>query len=327
MKNITVGIDLGGSNIAALAIGDGNTIMGRAKDSTERGLGVSAMAEAMRDVAYEALESADLSWENIASVGVAIPGAIEPVSGELLHAPNLGWKNQPARAAFEGVFGADTILANDVNCGLVGEFCAGAARGTQTAAGFFVGTGLGGGLIIQGHLHTGLRGAAGELGHQIVRHKGRRCACGNRGCLEAYCSKVAFGKQLHKKINIKQQKSIITDYAGYQFDSLRSKHLKKAYQGDDPVVHKVMNKGARMLGLGIANIMAVLAPECVVLGGGVMEALGDELLPAVRKGITKHLFGLDAKEVDLRLSMLGDDAVPLGAAILAGRDGTKGHLT
>lgn len=82
-----------------------------------------------------------------------------------------------------------------------------------------------------------------------------------------------------------------------------------------------------MLGLGIANIMAVLAPECVVLGGGVMEALGDELLPAVRKGITKHLFGLDAKEVDLRLSMLGDDAVPLGAAILAGRDGTKGHLT
>ena len=325
MAKATVGIDLGGSNIAAVAVVDDTTIAGRAKSSTERGLGVEAMAEAMREVAEEALAAAGLDWQQVASAGVAVPSAIDPETGELLHAPNLGWKNQPARTAFERVFGADIVLENDVNCGLFGEFCAGAARGTRTAAGFFVGTGLGGGVIVEGRLHTGRRGVAGELGHQIVRHKGRRCGCGHRGCLEAYCSKAAFARRLHKMINLKQKKSAITEYAGSQFDSLRSKHLKKAYLADDPVVRKVVDKGARMLGVAVANIMAVLAPDCVVFGGGVMEALGEKLLPVVRQSMAEHLFGLAEDDVDLRLSTLGDDAVPLGAAMLS-RDNWRQRL-
>ncbi len=311
------GIDLGGTNIAALIInGDGKAVA-RAKEKTEVGLGVGEMAAVMRSVLERALEKGDLYRRRIASLGVAVPSAVDPQTGILLHAPNLGWKNEPAQAIFNEVFERETVLGNDADCGLLGEYWAGTAGDARTVVGFFLGTGLGGGIIINGRLHVGNRGLGGELGHHIIRRKGRRCGCGKRGCLEAYCSKTAFARKLDKKINQKGKSSVLTEYAGKDFSRLRSKHLKKAYLAGDKVVCKVLNKGAEILGIGAANMSAVLAPDCLIFGGGVMEALGEQLLPLVRQGFENNLFALNPKDVDLRLSRLGDDAVPAGAARLA----------
>lgn len=316
MTELNVGIDLGGSNIAVVIVDPEGTVVARAKMPTERGLRVAAMAERMREVVDLALDKIGTGWEQVSQVGVAVPSSVEPQSGILVHAPNLGWKNEPVRDLFKEVFGPGTVIGNDANCGMIGEFWAGAARNTESAVGFFVGTGLGGGIIINGHLITGMKGVAGELGHQIVRYKGRRCGCGNNGCVEAYCSKAAFAKRLQKLIKVRGKKSMLSQYTGDDFATLRSKHLKKCYQAEDKVVCKVVDQGARMLGVAVANMMAVLAPECVILGGGVMEALGEELLPVVRQGMADHLFGLLPDDARLRLSQLGDDAVPLGASRL-----------
>ncbi len=317
MSKYTIGIDLGGTNIVAIVTDENRNILARKKVNTPDNPTVPDTAREMFSAADTALQKVDSSWDAVANVGVAVPSSVDPQTGYVLHAPNLGWKNEDARSVFQEVFHHDVFLENDVNCGLLGEFHCGAAKGSRNAIGFFVGTGLGGGIIIDGHLYRGLRGGAGEFGHEIIRHKGRTCGCGNRGCLEAYCSKVAFGKAFDRLINEKGRKSVLTELIGTDFSRIKSKYLIQAWEQGDHVTRKVLKKGCRMLGLATANLMAILAPECVVYGGGVMEAMGEELMPYIREGLKSHLFALHPEDVDLRLSSLGDDAVPLGAVVLA----------
>jgi len=318
----TIGVDLGGTKILAAVVDPAGRILGRAKADTPASEGLEAVARRMRTLADEALKAAGLGWDAVGEVGCAVPASVDPATGVVLHAPALNWRNQAARPAFEKAFGRKVFLDNDVNCGVLAEARLGAGRGAACLAGYFVGTGTGGGIVINGRLHRGRRGCAGELGHEIVLHHGRRCGCGKRGCLEAYCSKTAFARRLNKLTGKLGMKSLITDALGKD-NTVKSKALAKAYGAGDPVVCRVVDKGAAMLGVAIANLMAILAPDRIVLGGGVMEAFGAELLPKVRASAEQHLFGLGPADLDLRLSELGDDAVPLGAALLPGEAAAK----
>ncbi len=316
MNGISLGIDLGGTNIQAAVVNDDGTIRGRAKQKTGPRGSLEETALKMRDTASAALESAGLSWDEIKGVGIAVPSPVDSESGRLLHAPNLGWKDEPAQPVCERIFERPVFLENDVNCGTLAEYHFGAGRGAGTVVGFFVGTGLGGGIVINGKLHTGVRGAAGEVGHQVIRFKGRRCGCGNRGCAEAYASKTGFGYHFSKLINKKGKSSILIDEMAGDYSNVRSKVLTRAYASNDKVVRSVLKKGCRRLGLATANVIAVLAPDCIVYGGGVMEALGEELLPYILEGIEANLFALTLDDISVKLSELGDDAVTLGAALL-----------
>ncbi|MFA4945226.1 MAG: ROK family protein [Lentisphaeria bacterium] len=313
-----VGIDVGGTKIFTVLVdaADGR-ILARAKGDTPAREGVGGVLDAMHHLSRQALDEAGLKWEQVQHVGVALPGAVDQKRGWVLHAVALGWRNEPVRQLLAKRFGREVHLDNDVNCGVLAEARLGAGRGVASVAGLFVGTGLGGGLVLDGRLFRGCNGGAGEFGHMIVRHHGRKCGCGHRGCLEAYCSKTAFGRRFEKMINRRGIKSELPGLvAGGDFRNVRSKLLAKAYRQGDPVVCNVLDKGATMLGIGVANIMAILMPGCVVLGGGVIEALGKELLPLVRRSAERHLFGMDPQEMVLRLAETGDDAVALGAAIL-----------
>ncbi len=321
MQKVNIGIDLGGTKILAVATDRNGVVLGRAKGKTDISGGISGIAEQMRERAGRALENAQLSWADVEAVGMAVPTSVDPRTGEALHAPNLGWKNEPVLPLFRKVFACQVFLENDVNCGTLAEARIGIAAGLPSVAGFFVGTGLGGGLILDGRLRRGERGSAGEFGHQIVRTNGRRCGCGHRGCLEAYCSKAGFSRYLDKQINGRGRKSILTGMLGNDFSALKSSVLGKAYRAGDAVVREALDKGAFALGAGVANVVNICAPDCVVLGGGVIEALGSELLPIIRKSLDAHLFALSPKDVRLEISKLGDDAVPLGAAILAQAEG------
>lgn len=316
MPGYKVGIDLGGTKVFAVAVNEKMEIIGRSKLRTDVGGGFEAVSLQMKEVAEKALIEGGGSLADVKTIGAAIPAAVDPESGDALHAPNLGWKNLSVRNGLEKVFGKPVVLDNDVNCGTLGEYKAGAAKGAQSVVGFFVGTGLGGGLILDGKLWRGKRGVAGELGHTIIRKNGRTCGCGGKGCLEAYCSKTAFCKQFDKLINKRGAYSMLCDIHGKDFDSIKSKALRKSWQKGDAVVHNVLSKGMKALGIVCANVVATLSPECIVLGGGVMEALGEELLPHVEKSFAKHLFAVNPDDVALKLSTLGDDAVALGAAML-----------
>ncbi|MBN1864311.1 MAG: ROK family protein [Victivallales bacterium] len=316
MGSLKLGIDLGGTKILTLLIDEDSKVVSRAKTKTSKDRDFDSITMQMKEMSEKALSDAGALWKDVAGVGIAVPSPVDHATGTIVNSPNLGLKDIQAIPIFERLFSKKIALGNDTTCGIWSEYKAGAAKGTGTAVGFFPGTGLGGGIVVNGKLQTGIKGVAAELGHMIIRYKGRRCGCGNRGCLEAYCSKVAFSKRFDKLINKRLNKSVLTELMGKDFSTLKSSVLAKAYRSGDQITCMVLNKGAYMLGVATASMACVLAPDCFVYGGGVMEALGEELLPHIRTGLNEHLFGLQPQDVKLKLSMFGDDAVALGAALL-----------
>jgi len=322
MTDLTVGIDLGGTKVFVVVVNSDGDVIARSKATTKVGAGVRGIGRQMKDAGTKALRKAGAGWDDVSRAGLAVPSSVDSDAGVVLHAPALGWRDEQIKAPLEKIFGRALTIANDVDCGTWAEFRAGAGHGCSSVAGYFVGTGLGGGLVVDGRLLRGKRGVAGEFGHEVIRYKGRPCGCGKRGCLEAYCSKTAFCREFDRLINRRGEKSILTDLMGSDFSKgIRSKVLAKAYRKGDDVTHSVVHKGMRMLGVASANMMAIAGPDCLVYGGGVMEALGKELLPTVEDSIKEHLFALAPGDVTLRLSMLEDDAVALGAALLAAAEG------
>ena len=199
-ENLALGIDLGGSKIYAVVTDPDNRVIADAKSPTDPAAGPEGTALAMKETALAALQKLSLTLDDISYFGAAIPSPIDPETGDCLHAVNLGWKKASMLQIMKNTFGRDFKLGNDGNLGQLGEHFAGAAAGFHSSLGYYVGTGLGGGIIIEDKLLTGNKGLAGELGHSIIKVGGRRCGCGHRGCAEAYCSKKAIVKALKKEI-------------------------------------------------------------------------------------------------------------------------------
>lgn len=313
-----VGIDLGGSKIYAVVTDPENRVLGRAKLPTNPETIPQKTVADMFIAAMEAVHESGINWKDIRYVGAAVPSPVNPETGECIHAVNLGWKNISMKELLKKQFGKEITLSNDANAGLLGEHYCGAARGFRSSVGYFIGTGLGGGIIINGKLHSGQKGFAGELGHCTIRVGGRRCGCGRKGCVEAYCSKIAFVKSLKKEVFKRGETTMLPeDKFNENSRNIKSKYLARAYESGDPVVRNVVDKGLRMLGAAAAAVCTALAPECVVLGGGFTEAMGENILPPFQASFREHLFGISPEDIHIRLSTLGDDAVAVGAAILA----------
>lgn len=317
-KGYALGIDLGGTKIYAVVTTEDHQVIGRAKRATNSENSPEATVADMYETAQEALTAANLKWKDICCIGAAVPSPVDPETGECLHAVNLGWKNISLKELLKKKFRRNVVLGNDANLGLLGEHFCGAAKGFRSSVGYFIGTGLGGAIIIDGKLHVGNKGVAGELGHCTVSVGGRRCACGKRGCLEAYCSKIAFVKALKKEVFKRGESTMIPDDKfNAKSRNIKSKYLARAYENEDPPVRKVIDKGLRMLGAAAASVCVSIAPECIVIGGGFAEALGKSLLPPFEASFRTHLFGIAPEDVVIRLSELGDDAVAVGATISA----------
>lgn len=317
----SLGIDVGGTKIYAVVLNENSDVLAQAKLRTDPSATPARIAEQIKTAGSKALSEIGLELKQVKDIGIAIPSSIDPETGDCLHAPNLGLKNFSIKEHFKNIFDKEVYLGNDGNCGILGEISCGAAKGFKSAVGYFVGTGLGGGIVIDGKLLTGNGGVAGELGHAIVRYNGVRCNCGNKGCIEAYCSKAGFVKALKKEIIGKSKDSIISDHINKNTANIKSKFLAKAYQAEDKVVCKTLHKGMKKLGAAAASMSVTIAPECIVLGGGVMEAMGEKLLPVFQESFEKHLFGIDPAKIKVRLSALKDYAVAVGATILAKNKG------
>jgi glucokinase len=321
MSDYSLGIDVGGTKIYSVVLDSENSILGQAKIKTANGEGPEVIAAQVKEVARIAAEVAELSLGDIENIGIAVPSSIDPVTGDCLHAPNLGLKNFSIKKHFRKLFDREVYLGNDGNCGILGEYHHGAAKGFKSAVGYFVGTGLGGGIIIDGKSHVGNGGVAGELGHTIIKYGGVRCNCGNKGCIEAYASKTGFVKALKKKILGKGHCSVMKKYIKPETENLKSKFFARAYRSGDKVTVSGINRAMKMLGAAAASTAATTAPECIVLGGGVMESLGEEIFPVFVKSFKKKLFGIDPSKISLRLSVLEDYAVAFGATVLAIKKG------
>jgi glucokinase len=316
----TVGIDLGGTKILATVVNVEGQIVGEAKEKTRPKEGPDAVIERMAYTAQKAVVRAGVDWNAVQGVGIGAPGPVDPGRGIVYNPPNLpGWEAVALGPRLSEALGVLVCVENDVNLGTLGEYAQGAGRGTQDMVGIFVGTGVGGGLILDGKLRSGFRHAAGELGHMVVLAGGPVCGCGRRGCLEALASRTAIERDIRLGLKAGRE-SLISKLTRDGQERLTSGTLAKAFRRGDPLVTEVIGRAQWYLGLHTASIINLIDPEMVVFGGGVVEALDEDLLAPIRVTARQHFIQqLDADKVRIVPAELGDHAVAIGAAVLVGQ--------
>jgi glucokinase len=311
-----VGMDLGGTKILAAIVDAEGRLLAEAKRATKASEGPDAVIRRMAQAARRAARQAGIDWSEIAGAGVGAPGPIDPESGMVYNPPNLpGWDEVALGPRLSEALGVPVYLENDVNLGTLGEYALGAGRDTKDMVGIFVGTGIGGGVILDGELRSGFRHAAGEVGHMIIFADGPVCGCGRRGCLESVASRTAIERDIRLGIAA-GRKSIVAKLVRDK-GRLTSGVIARALRKGDPLTTEVVGRAQWYLGLMTASIVNLIDPELIVFGGGVAEALGKEFLAPIR--VTARQYYIQqagAERVRIVAAKLGDHAGVLGAAVL-----------
>jgi glucokinase len=319
-KQYALGIDLGGTKTlaAVVDITTGEVIASERK-RTHAEKGQEYISLHITDLSAAALESAALpNGATIAAVGIGAAGQIDRKNGIVVDAPNLGVKDMPVAEILGKHFGKPVGVGNDVEVAALGEYLYGAGRGYSTFVVMFVGTGIGGGIVQNGRLYAGLTGTAGEVGHMTIQAGGRICPCGSRGCLEAYASRTAITTAIMAEIH-HGRSSILAEDAEHQLKEgetiIRSGLLAHALDHGDDLVTEIITEAADYLGYGLASVMNFYNPECIILGGGVIEAIDLLFESAVHRARITALADPGLKTKILR-AKLGDFSGVVGAACL-----------
>ncbi len=315
-KQYVVGIDLGGTKIYAAVIDDKGNILGAGRKKTKAEQGFATTVQRMAACVHEAVDAAGVPYDAIQAVGVGSPGPLDLKKGIIINTPNLKWKDAPLKKELKKLLQKPVMVDNDGNVGVLGEYAFGAAQGAHDVVGLFVGTGIGGGVIIKGHLLHGFNENAGEIGHIIVNPDGPLCGCGNRGCLEAFASRTAIERDIRQALEQGVPSKVLEGMDNPKA-IIRSKRLLEAYQAGDPAVVPAIERSAQYLGYGVASMLNIFNPQMVVLGGGVVEALGEVYVQKVRDVAVANCFPIASRDVRIVAASLKDDSAVLGAAMLA----------
>jgi glucokinase len=286
-----LGIDIGGTNLVVGSVAeDGSVLHALGSEPTHAEAGQSDVLDRLIALAKRTLEQTrrEIRGAEILGVGVGAPGPLDTKSGIVLLTPNLGWVNLPLRQIIHERIGLPAVLDNDANCAVLGEWWMGAARGTRNAIGITIGTGIGGGIIVDGKLYHGASDCAGEIGHTTIDTEGRRCKCGNYGCLEAYASGPNIAMRAIEEITAGAV-SRLASYVGGDLRQITAQTVYQAAHDGDDLALEVVNDTAKFLGAGIANLLNVFNPEVVVVCGGVTLA-GDHLFVPLRREVARRAF-------------------------------------
>lgn len=315
-KKNWVGFDLGGTKMQACVYSDTFTCLGRQRKKTMGPAGPGVGLARIVEIIHMALNEAEVAPASLGGIGVGCPGPLDLNKGIMIDTPNLGWKNVKLKQFLEKEFQCPAIIANDVDAGVYGEYRRGAAVGARCVLGVFPGTGIGGGCVYEGKLIRGKKGSCMELGHLQVVPEGPLCGCGQRGCLEAVASRLAISSAAAAAA-YRGDAPALLELAGMDLSNIRSAVLRKSVEGGDHVVEQIIQEAARWLGVGTANIINLLAPDVVVLGGGLVEALPKLFLKVVTETARAQVMPAYAKSFHVVTSKLGDDATTVGSACLA----------
>lgn len=316
-KEYVIGVDLGGTKIFAAVVDRDGKILATARKKTKVELGFDRVVRRIADCILQAARSAQIDIETqIKAIGIGSPGPLDLKEGKIISSHNLQWYDAPLKSALEGLLNKPVIVENDCNVGILGEQAYGAGRDAKHIVGLFIGTGIGGGIIVNDKLLHGYNDNAGEFGHVILNPNGPRCGCGNKGCLEAYSSRSAIEREIRRAIK-KGQSSLIANSAEEKKEKLGSKKIAEAYSKGDSVVTNAINKSAQYIGYSVASILNTFNPQVVIIGGGLVEAIGEPYLEIVRKTAESNVFPIAMRNVKIVSAELKDDSAILGAAVLA----------
>ncbi len=308
---LTIGIDLGGTNIAAGLVEENRRMLIKRSVPTALPRSAEEILSEIGLLCRRICEEAGVPFEAVASVGVGTPGVVS--RGVVSRADNLGFRDLPLAEKLAALTGKPVTVRNDGNAAALGEWAAGAGRGCSSLVMVTLGTGVGGGIVIGGRIHEGFNGAAGEIGHITVRAGGRRCACGSRGCLEAYSSASALIRQT--RLAIRRDPGGLLARLAPTPESVTGKTAFEAMRKGDPAAAALVGTFTEMLATGIANVIQLLQPEVVCLGGG-MSREGEALLAPLRDKIeSKSFAGAEGARTKIVAAALGNDAGIIGAAM------------
>ena len=310
---VYIGVDLGGTNIAVGVVNEKWEVVAQASTKT---LASRPYQEIIRDMAVcadKALSQLGLTHNDVNSIGVGIPGAADE-EGNVIFCTNLGWKDIPLRTELQKYINKPVYVGNDATVAGLAESYAGVSAGCSSSVFLTLGTGVGGGIIIDGKPWNGVHGVASELGHMILVAGGEPCSCGNRGCLERYTSATAIIRMAKQQV-LQHPDSMMHDLCGGDVTKLNAKMVFDAAKEGDPVATKVFNRYADNLAQAIYTIIAFLDPEMIVLGGGVSKA-GSFLLNAVKERLPRYLLFKTLPCPEIEIARLGPDAGIIGAAML-----------
>jgi glucokinase len=292
-EQFIVGVDLGGTNIAAGAMPtDGTREIAMRIGPTRADEGSAAVVDRIvrmiEDVIEQTQSETGAERSDFLGVGIGSPGPLDRAEGIIIVTPNLGWKNFPLRDEVGSRVNLPASLDNDANCATLGEWWCGAAKGGRNVIGMTIGTGIGGGLILDGKLYHGSSDAAGEIGHTTIDSTGRRCKCGNYGCLEAYASGPAIAERAREQLQVDGD-SILHAIVDGDIARITAQTVFEASKRGDPVAIEVVRDTAHFIGVGIANLINVFNPDTVVIAGGVTQA-GDQLFDPMRAEVRRRAF-------------------------------------
>ena len=285
-QNYNICLDIGGTKILGAIFDEKDEIIYRLKKKTKQSGDDSANVEkVIVSVVEEMIEAAGIDKKKINAIAAGAPGVINQDTGVVLFSPNLPWRNYNIKKSIEEKTGIKFFIGNDVNVGVLGEYYYGAARGYKNVVGFFVGTGMGGGLILDGRLFTGNQFKGAEYGHMILDPEGPLCNCGQRGCLEAFSSKKGMSAYIVQQVT-RGRSSMLGDKI--ENGVFKSKMLKKSLAAEDAVAVEAVDRACHYLAVATGNMINTISPDIVVYGGGVIEAVGDIFLEKILKEVDRY---------------------------------------
>jgi len=309
-----IGIDLGGTGMAAGLVNSKGRILYKNEVPTGPDMPHEEILNNMVSLCDDIVEKNNISYDNIKYVGAGIPGAVNPRTGVIEFTSNLRFANVDAAAFMKNKIPLPFYIDNDANCAALGELICGAAKGKSSALMVTVGTGVGGGIIIDGKIYSGAFFGGGEISHHVIVSGGRKCNCGRYGCWEKYASATAIIEQAQEQAKGNKD-SIIHELCGGDLNKLTAKMVFDAYDAGDPCAVKVIEEYYTYFSEGLANIINIIQPEIIVIGGGV-SARGEKLLVPIREKVGEMMYGITGLKTEIVLATLGNDGGIIGAAML-----------
>lgn len=307
-----IGIDIGGSKIAAGLVDESGKVTAKRKVFVGHDKRYPVVRDTIIDLLNEMCSDGDVQKESIERIGIACAGQIDCTTGNILLSPNLGWRNAPLSYDIEKACGIETFIENDVNAAIYGEWRFALHGSFPHVLGVYIGTGVGGGLIIGGKVYRGFSQVGGEVGHMTLNPHGYQCNCGNRGCFEAYCGGAYIVKRVKARLN-RGYRGKIWDLIAGNVDTLNAGHIENGAMVNDDLCGTVWGEALEYLGAGLASLVNLLNPGIIVLGGGVVYGTR-HLIDDVKPIMEKRAMAASVKNMKIIKARLKEDAAIIGAA-------------
>jgi len=315
-RKFWVGFDLGGTKMQATIYDDNFEIAANKRKKTRAQEGAKAGVERMIQTVNQAMKEAGLTTNELSGIGVGCPGPLDLDNGIVFDTPNLGWKNVKLAKQLEAGLGCPAVILNDVDAGTYGEYSFGAAKKARCALGIFPGTGIGGGCVYEGEIIRGKTSSCMEIGHVQVVSDGPLCGCGRRGCLEAVAGRLAIASACASAAYRGEAPRLLKQ-TGMDISNIRSGALAASVEGGDTVVELILREAARQIGIAAANAINLLAPDVLVLGGGLVEAMPELFCGEVQHAAEERVMDSFRGTFKVVEAKLGDHATGMGAAAWA----------